>query len=69
VHAPLTQADAAQGTAAPYSPLELHVCTPLLEHWVAPGAHTPVQVPPTQAWFEQAAPFCQDPLPSQVCTT
>lgn len=42
---------------------------PLLEHCFAPGVHTPVQAPPTHAWLLQAAPSCQVPVGSQVCTT
>ena len=42
---------------------------PLPEHVVPPGAHTPVHAPVTQAWFEHAAPFTHDPVPSHVWTT
>jgi hypothetical protein len=31
------------------------------------GAHTPLQLPLTQAWFEHAVEFCHVPVPSQVC--
>jgi hypothetical protein len=29
--------------------------------------HEPVHAPETQAWFEQAVPFCHDPAAEQVC--
>lgn len=37
----------AHALAMPHVPVELHVSTPLPEHWDWPGPHTPVQVPPT----------------------
>src|SRR5580698_8746038 len=41
VHAPLTHVSPVHGTAVvPHWPHELHVCTPLPSHWVAPGVHT-----------------------------
>jgi hypothetical protein len=42
-HAPATQNGKAppQAVAVPQWPVASHVCTPLLEHWVAPGAQTP----------------------------
>jgi hypothetical protein len=36
-----------QATAVPNAPLALQVSTPLPEHVVWPGAHTPVQAPLT----------------------
>jgi hypothetical protein len=59
---------AAQGTAASHCPLDEQVCTPLPEHCLAPGTHTPVHALPTQADETQvdAVPHC--PLDEQVCT-
>jgi hypothetical protein len=57
---------APHAAAEPHAPLAVQVWTLLPEHCVAPGAHTPVQLPLTHAWFEHAAPFCQFPPPSQV---
>lgn len=67
MHAPLTHADETQGVLPPQAPLEEHVSTLLPVHRVAFGVHTPVQLPPTHAWFEHAEPFCQTPPESQVC--
>jgi len=39
----------------------------LFEHRFAPGAHVPVQFPPTQAWFAHVAPSRQVPVESHVC--
>jgi hypothetical protein len=47
--------------------LELHVWTPLPEHWVDPGEHTPVQVPATHAEFAHATGLPQVPVEEQVC--
>jgi hypothetical protein len=44
-------------------PEELHVCTPVPEHWVDPGSHTPVQTPLMQAWLVQATGTPQLPVP------
>jgi hypothetical protein len=38
-----------QAAAVFQVPAALHVCTPLPEHCVAPGAHTPVHDPITHA--------------------
>jgi hypothetical protein len=67
VHVPVTHAELTQATAELHWPLELHVWTPLPEHWWEPGAQTPVHVPVTHAWFEHVVPFCQVPVESQVC--
>ena len=50
-----------------HAPLAVQVWTPLPEHCVWPGAHEPVQAPPTQVWFEQAAPEVQVPVELHVC--
>jgi hypothetical protein len=49
-------------------PLAPHVCTPLPEHWVAPGVHEPEHAPLTQAELEQAAAVPHCPEASQVST-
>ena len=49
VHAPDTHAEFVQADGALHVPLAEHVCTPLPEHWVAPGVHTPAQAPDTHA--------------------
>jgi len=43
VHAPATHVEPLHVTAVPHVPLDWHVCTPLPEHWVAPGVQTPPQ--------------------------
>jgi hypothetical protein len=53
--------------AVPHAPLALQVWTASPEHCVFPGVQTPVQLPLTHAWFEQAVVFCHVPVPSQVC--
>jgi hypothetical protein len=68
MHAPVTQAEATQGFAVPQVPVPEHVCTPLFEHVREPGAQTPVQAPPTQAWLVHAAGTLQSPLGRQVST-
>jgi len=70
VQAPLTHAWFVHACAAPHTPLESQVCTPLPAeaHFVAPGAQLPVQVPPEHAWFVHACAAPQVPVESQVCT-
>jgi hypothetical protein len=67
VPTPPTHASA-QVVAAPHCPSAPQVATCVsLVHSVAPGAHTPVQTPPTHVWFVQEAPFdCQLPVASQT---
>ena len=48
-------------------PLELHVSTPLLTHWVVPGMHEPVHAPDTHAWFTHAVALCHVPDVVHVC--
>jgi hypothetical protein len=67
VHAPLTHADETHAVLFPHVPLDEHVSTLLFTHRVAFGVQTPTQLPPTQAWLEQAVVFCQLPPASQVC--
>jgi hypothetical protein len=43
-----------QAVAVLHVPFDVQVCTPLPEHWVCPGAHTPVHTPATHVWLEQA---------------
>jgi len=66
--APLVQVcvSAAQATAEPHWPLPLHVCTPLPEHCVVPGVHTPVQAPETHAEETHAVPVPHWPAAVQV---
>jgi hypothetical protein len=45
-----------QATGALHVPLALHVRTPLPRQSLAPGVHTPVQAPETQAEATQAFP-------------
>jgi hypothetical protein len=66
LHVPVTQAELTQAVAEPHWPFEPQICTPLPEHCVAPGVHTPVHAPLTHAWFEQVVPFCQVPVASHV---
>jgi hypothetical protein len=40
----------------------------VLAHCVAPGVHTPVHCPLTQAWFVQLLTGPQLPLDEHVCT-
>jgi len=63
-----THAELVQLTAAPQFPFGSHVCTPWAEHWVDPGTHWPMQVPPTQAEFAQATGDPYVPLALQVST-
>jgi hypothetical protein len=60
---PPTHAEATHATGAPHVPVEEQVWMPLPEHCVAPGVHTPVQPPLTQAWFEHAT-LSVDQVPS-----
>jgi hypothetical protein len=55
-------------TAAPHVPVALQVCTPLPEHRVVLGAHTPAHPPATQAWFAHATAVPHVPVAVQVCT-
>ncbi len=55
------------GTALPNCPEELHVCRPLPEHCVVPGAHDPVHAPALHTFGHTDPLFCQVPLPSHVC--
>lgn len=67
--APLTHAWLVHVTGLPHCPLELHVCTPLLEHCFVPGTQTPMHVPaPEQADWTQGVELPQAPLVSHVST-
>jgi hypothetical protein len=56
-------------SAAPHCPVELQIWSVLsLAHWVVLGAHTPVHVPDTHAWFAHAVDVLHTPLDVQVCT-
>jgi hypothetical protein len=49
-------------------PVLSHVCGCVPElHFSAPGAHDPVQLPPTHAWLVHAVAFCHVPLVLHVC--
>jgi hypothetical protein len=48
VQAPLTHVWLLHAETLLQVPLAVQVCTPLPEHCVWPGAHTPVQAPLTQ---------------------
>ncbi len=50
VHALPTQAWPAQFTGLPHCPVESHVCRPLPEHCLLPGAQTPPQLVPTHTY-------------------
>ncbi len=54
--------------AVPHAPVRSHVSTPLPEHWVLPGAHTPWHAPFTQACAAQSAGVPHEALASHVCT-
>ena len=45
-----------------------HVWTPVPEHCVVFGVHTPVHAPPTQAWFEHVATGVSDTRSGPHCT-
>ena len=64
---PLASHPLTQATGAPHWLLASQVCVLLPVHWVAPGVHTPVQLPLLHAYW-QAAGALQFPLASQVCT-
>jgi hypothetical protein len=59
-----THAEFVQAMAA----LQFPFCTPWAEHWVDPGTHCPMHVPPTHAEFAQATGDPYDPLALQVST-
>ena len=64
---PDTQAELLHAVPAPHCPVPSQTCTPLPEHCVAPGVHTPVQAPAAQAyWHEVTAPHA--PLVVHDCT-
>jgi hypothetical protein len=65
--APLTQVAGSQAAGVPQVPPGLHVSTPLFEHCVAPGEHTPVQLPDVQT-YAHATSVRQLPVPSHVWT-
>jgi hypothetical protein len=74
VQAPFEQMEL-QATAVPHWPLLLQVWTPLpgppsavVEHFVTPGVHEPVQEPPTHAWLVQVMGAPQVPVVLQVDT-
>ena len=58
---PPSQVPLPQGIATPQTPLDVHACTPLLEHCVDPGEQTPVQTPLTHAWFTHGEETLQTP--------
>jgi hypothetical protein len=49
LHAPVTHAESVHAAGDPHCPVAEQVCTPLPEHWVAPGVHTPLHPPATHA--------------------
>jgi hypothetical protein len=55
-------------TAVPQVPFDWQVCTPLPEHCVVPGTHTPVHAPATHALFTQAVVPPKVPFDWQVWT-
>jgi hypothetical protein len=66
VHAPLTHAELTQATGVLHCP-EVHVCTPLPEHWV-PLLQAPVHAPLEQVPLGQGCSLPQVPSASQVST-
>jgi hypothetical protein len=56
VQTPLMHVEPLQATAVPQVPLDWHVCTPLPEHCVAPGVHTPVQAPAWHTYVQAVVP-------------
>jgi hypothetical protein len=48
--------------------LALQVRTPLPEHSMAPGTHSPVQAPATQAWLVHGIVVRHVPVAPHVCT-
>ena len=56
-----------QPAKLPHWPFAPQVCTPLLEHWVAPGVHAEAQAPAVHTLAQGAPVFCQVPLASHVC--
>jgi hypothetical protein len=67
VHAPLTHVWFEHAAAVLHVPFAWHDSTPLPEHVVCPGPHTPVHEPLTHVWFEQAVAFCHSPVEPHVC--
>jgi hypothetical protein len=66
--APQTGVEALHATAVPHAPLALHVCTPLPEHCVCPGPHTPWHEPLTHVRFvAHTESFTHPPLALHVC--
>ena len=55
-------------TAEPHVPLAVHVSTPLPEHVVCPGAHTPVHAPLMHVWLVHAVAVPQAPATVHPCT-
>jgi hypothetical protein len=49
-------------------PLVLQLCGVLPMHVVCPGAHEPLQTPPTQVWLVHATGFPHAPAALQVST-
>ena len=64
---PVTHAELVQADADPHCPLGPQVWTPLPEHCVDPGTHTPVQAPLAHAYV-QADALVHWPVALQVCT-
>jgi hypothetical protein len=58
----------AQATGLGHCPFPPHVCRPLPEHCLSPGAHLPVHAPPTHAWLLHGTAVPQPPVVVQVCT-
>ena len=50
---PATQFWSVHSTGAPHVPEAEHVCTPLPEHWTAPGVQVPEHAVSTQALLLQ----------------
>ncbi len=70
VHDPPTHVWFEQGTGVLHVPESPHVCTPLFEHWVAPGAHwTHAPFQHTAVAPEHVVWFCQLPVALQTCVT
>jgi hypothetical protein len=74
VHAPFEQAGDAcatlvvHATGDPHAPPAAHVSTPVPEHVVCVGAHTPEQPPLEQVWLTQADAPLHVPSGWQVST-
>jgi hypothetical protein len=68
MHTPPEHAEFMHGEAVPHVPFAVQVWTPLPEHCVSPGPHTPVQAPLMHVWSLQPAGVPQVPAEVHVCT-